>query len=492
MEKYLDKDFRIKIIKDIKSPENISRKKKSYKEFDCYMDNLKRYVDDAIVTQFSAKTKSMMPVVASINLVKRIIDQQSTIYLEPPERVFIGTIDDDQVTFLRWLYKDLGFDSKSLKAERIFNLQNQTHVYFRIVNNRILMQPIYAHNLDVVESSDNPEEAEAYIISNFDKSDMVASDKINQIIADNDDFKKSLERYTIWTEDYNFVFDGNGDIVGDPEDVYNPLGIIPIVEVSNTKDFTYFPANGSNLINFCIDYNVALSDLMFISRLQGFAQGVISGDKEVLDKMTSVEFGAAHIIKLANSPDGNPTKMEFIQRGSDIQGSIQAIEVLLSTFLTSKGIDPKVVTGKGDALRYSSGIERLLAMVERFEAAKSSFDLFQNYEMRSLEIIKAILNTYNGNRNVLDPRYFISLPDDLSIQVNWRRPELVQSETDKVNILKQKLESGLISPIEAIQFDRNLSRDEAEKVYNRILLDNGLIPEVENNLDNNLYIEEET
>jgi uncharacterized protein YaaR (DUF327 family) len=85
---FLNVEVRKKILEDIRSEENKARKRKSLKEFDCFTDNLKKYVDQAITSQFSAKTKSMMPVVSSINLVKRIVDQMSTIYMGKPERTF--------------------------------------------------------------------------------------------------------------------------------------------------------------------------------------------------------------------------------------------------------------------------------------------------------------------------------------------------------------------------------------------------------------------
>jgi hypothetical protein len=344
-----------------------------------------------------------------------------------------------------------------------------------LVNGKFLIQPLYLHNLDVVESEDNPEVGEAYIISNFDKINEVDSDQVNQIIADKDDYKRSLERYTLWSKDYNFIFDGNGKIVGDEQDVNNEIKIIPIVDLALTKDFTYFVQDGGSLVNFAIDYNVALSDLMFISRLQGFAQGAVSGDKDVLDKMTTVEMGPAHLIKLANSPDGNPTKLEFIQRGSDIQGSIEAIEILLSNFLTSRGIDPKVISGKGESVSYSSGVERLLAMIERFEASRANFDLFGWYEKKSYEIIKAYVNTYNGKTDILDSDYQTAIPEDSEISVKWSRPELVQGEQERVDLLTKRVEAGLISKVEAIMIDRQIPREEAEKVV-KIIAEDAIIP----------------
>jgi hypothetical protein len=485
MADFLSVSGRKAILADIRSEENKARKRQSLKEFNCLTDNLKKYVEEAITSQFSANTKKMMPIVSSINLVKRIVDQQSSVYAGKAVRVYEGLSEEGKAQ-LDQLYSDCSFDAKSLKMEKIFNLQSQSHQYIRLVNGKFLVQPLYLHNIDVIESDLNPEIAEAYIISNFDKLEDVESDQINQIIADKDDYKRSLERYTLWSKEYNFIFDGNGQIVGESNDIKNEIGIIPIIDISSQKDFTYFAQVGSSLVDFAIDYNVGLSDLMFISRLQGFAQGAVSGDKEVLDKMTSVEMGPAHLIKLPNSPEGQPTKLEFVQRGSDIQGSIQALEILLSNFLTSKGIDPKTISGKGESIKYNSGVERLLAMIERFEAARSNYDLFKWYESEAYNIFSNYIRAYTGTK-LIDPMYKIAIPENSSISVTWQRPELIQSDSDKVLTLKQKIELGIMSKIEAIAQDRDISKEEAEEVYTQIIAENigGMDFEVQESKESN-------
>jgi hypothetical protein len=442
----------------------------------------------------------MMPMISSINLVKRITDQVSSIYNIPPDRSFVGLTKDSEEV-IKSIYSDMSIDNKMMRSNRFYSLQGQNHIYVKLVDNKINLVTLLNHNIDAIPSEEDPEKAECYVIANFDRYDYVNAPNsnmfnsktgftgssnagyldqalTNSIIADNTDYKAALHRYTFWSNDYNFVCNGHGEIVGeDKEDLSNPLGVIPIIDVSQFKDYTYFVEQGSSTVEFCIDYNVALSDLMFITRLQGFAQGIISGDKEVLDKMTTIQLGPTHIIKLPTNPiTGKETKLEFANRGSDIKGSQESLNMLLANFLSSRGIDPKTISGTADGQKFTSGFDRLLSMIDRFEASRSDYDLFSNVEKIIYNIVKAYVNLYSGTE-FLDRKYYTSIPDGSYVSVSYKKPELIQSDSEKVDTVIKKLENNLQSRVEAIMEIRGVDRQKAEEIYQVIKQDNGLLVE---------------
>jgi hypothetical protein len=490
--------IRKNIIESINSEDNKKRKATSLRQYRCYSDNLDQYVQERLLQSFSKETFQMMPMISSINLVKRITDQTSSIYNMPPERSFTE-LSKEQEDTVKKIYSDISADNKMMRSNRFYNLQGQNHVYVKLVDGKFNFVTLLNHNIDAIPSEDDPEKAECYVIANFDRHNYTKSPNNyssnsktgfmgtsdagylnpalnNSVIADNQDYKASLDRYTFWSAEYNFVCDGNGEIVGeDKTDILNALGMIPIVDVSQFKDYTYFVEQGSSTVEFCIDYNVALSDLMFITRLQGFAQGIISGDKEVLDKMTTIQLGPAHIIKLPSSPiTGKETKLEFANRGSDIKGSQDSLNMLLANFLSSRGIDPKTISGTTDGQKFTSGFDRLLAMIERFEASRSDYDLFETVEFQIYEIIKKYLSVYSGTE-FLDKAYAVSIPEGSEISVSFKKPELIQSDTEKVDTVIKKIENGLQSRVEAIMEIRGVDRLKAEEISKAIQIDNGLV-----------------
>lgn len=507
---YSLKQDRKKIIDLIKGDSNKKRKATSLRQFRCYSDNLDQYVQERLLQSFSEETFRMMPVISSINLVKRITDQSSSVYNMPPSREF-SNLSDETKAIVNQIYLDGQFDNKMMRANRFYTLQGQNHLYVKLVDGKIQLVPLLQHNIDAIPTTDNQEVADAYVIANFDRqfynqspysynqvsktgfrgtsdAGYISPNYTNTAIADSEDYRSTVERYTFWSSEFNFICDGNGDLIDDSGDVSNPIEINPIVDIYQYKDFTYFVEQGSGVVEFCIEYNVALTDLMFISRLQGFAQACVSGDKEVLDKMTAVQLGPAHIIKLPNSPvDGHPTKMEFLNRGSDIKGSQDSLEMIISNFLTSRGVDPKTISGKGDSQKFSSGTERLLAMIDRFESSRADYDLFKNVESQVYNVVKSYIAKYSGT-SFLDKKYWCKIPDDSEVTVIFKRPELVQGDSEKADTVIKKLDNGLMSKVEAVMELRGVNREMAEQILAKIQEDNaeylaGFSDDVDNSVD---------
>ena len=80
MGNWLDINYRKSVISEIKGEENKRRKAESLKQFEIFNDRMDQYVVEYLKKQFSAATVREMPVVSSINLPKRIVTQEASIY----------------------------------------------------------------------------------------------------------------------------------------------------------------------------------------------------------------------------------------------------------------------------------------------------------------------------------------------------------------------------------------------------------------------------
>jgi hypothetical protein len=101
-------------------------------------------------------------------------------------------------------------------------------------------------------------------------------------------------------------------------------------------------------------------------------------------------------------------------------------------------------------------------MMEKFEATRSDFNIYENAEKQIFKIVKAYLNTYSGT-DVL--KYKIApLSDDADITIVYEEPEMIETEADEISLIEKKLDLGLISKVEAIMEDRDVPREEAEKI----------------------------
>lgn len=452
---------RKQVVTDIKSFENVRRKAKSLKEYEIYNDNALPYVRDALTSQLSKQTADQMPIISNLNVAKAIVQNEANIYTDEPKRSYENITDADQAV-LEDLYSEYGFNSMFAKANKYFKLRNQTFIQVVPKDKSLKLRVLHAHNVDVIPDELDPETAYAYIISSFDKAiyNRNGQDNINQVIADADDYKSSLERYQVWTKDYVFTMNGKGDLV--TEVMPNEIGVLPFVDVCKDKDFEFFVHMGQALTDFTIDYNVAWSDLLYIARMQGYSVGVLSGDANLVPQ--NLIIGPNRFLFLPQNPSNPESKLtlDFKSPTPNIADSLKAIEALIATFLTTRGIDSKAIQSTNGAhTSYSSAIERLLAMIDQFRASKEDFDLFKCVESDIHEIVIRYLALLSGTE-FLDPEYNVSqgiLSSELSVQ--YHRPEMIETKAEQLANAQLKINLGIADAVSVLAEIDEISEDQA-------------------------------
>jgi hypothetical protein len=447
------------IINEIESQENKQRKGVSLAETEIYNDKIYPHVERYLSSFYAKETIKEMPIYASINLAKRIVDQEASLYRSAPLRTFEG-ISEQQIETVNQVYKDLKMDQNLLKSNRAFKLQGQNHIELVPFKGKLQARVLLNHHLDAIPLEDNPEIAQGYVLSGFDRSQFLErQDATDEKIADKADYKSVLRRYAFWTESENFIVDGQGNLLS--QDTVNPLGMLPIVEVSTFKDFTYWLERGTAITDFTIQFNAAMTDIAHIVRMQGFAQAWYRGPIDLLPE--SIVIGPNHILKLPIDPN-NPVDSEFgfANPSPDLNGSLAFPQTLLSSFLTSRGLSPKLVTGTGEGQQYTSGLDRLLAMIERFEASQFDMEVYRNAEEKLFKLILRYLNTYAGTE-LLNYSWSNVNEDNASLSIQYAQPQAIMSEQEKLDAIARKKELGLMSDRDAIMEYYGIGDDAAEE-----------------------------
>lgn len=465
---YLNELVTKKLADEIGGAENVERKNISLKQFEVYMDRMLPYVKYYLEQFYNEEDIKSVPVISSINLARRITNQEASIYNCPPERTFIG-VSEDQAKVLKQIYADMEVDAMMKKSNVYYKLQSQNNIQVLPIKGKLRMRVLLNHHFDVVPDSNMPEVADAYILSGYDKAIRLPmlneiSDGENQVIAEVDDYKQGLQLYSLWSDDFNFIFNSFGKIIS--VETANPIGIKPFIDVAPAKDFEFFVRQGSSVTDFTIQFNAALTDMSQIVRMQGFAQAYMIASEDMMP--VSLKVGPMIAIKMPVNPNQPEVRPEFgfAQPSADISGSMGYLESLIALFLSSRGIDPKSVTTKGDASTYTSGMERLLAMIEKFEASRTDFAIYENAEKKLFDIVKAYVNTYAGT-DVL--QYSIApISESAAVEIKFEEPEMVETEMDKLTEIEKKLDLGLISKVEAIAEDRDIPVEEAQKIKDQM------------------------
>lgn len=487
------------IIQEIESDENKRRKAEHAKRHDVYNDHQRPHVLAALLNEFSQKTVSEMRTCTSINLSRRMVDEMASIYKRPPVRDIelqdqggAETEADQEIkTSIEDLYSDFRVNVALKRANQKFKLHDQCCIQVLPKDGKLILRVLAPHQYDVIPDPMNPEEALAYVISTFDRglldsitsrgSDIqgtemgskneVASSGTDEVIADQDDYQSTLKKYIIWTAEEILLVSSQGKILSrDP----NPIKILPFIDVAQDKDFEYWVRRGSGVVEFAIDYSTALSDTVNTNRLQSYAQAVITAEA-VPD---SVTVGPNHILFLKLDPSRPEMKpsFEFVSPQPDMKSSLELLDRLLNYFMTSRGIDPKAVSGDGKTATYASGLERLLAMIDRFEASADDVDLFTCVEYELFELLRAWYTAIRGTA-LLDQEYdFGEWPEDAEMSVKFAQPQMIRTESDKEASVVYRLENSLMSRVEAIEELRGVSKEEAQKIADEIDRDGTRIP----------------
>lgn len=516
----LDIDYRKKLIQEIKSDENKQRKIVSYKKQNMQNDNFYQYVVEHLESKLDPETVKELEVFADINLQKRVSKSEASIYTRIPERKFF--VGDKEIDKMAEVYDEMGANTVLKKANVSYKYQDQCAIQIYPESQKLKSRVLLPHHYDVVPMENNPEKAFAYIISNFDNTsrDRIRKrnektgfsqgdkyrDQVNQEIGDYDDSKLADERFWWWSDELNFVTNGKGEILdketyeviaGEIEEtdpnVESPLKeykCLPFIDVATEKDFEFWVRSGDVLYDATVRYNVILTSEFQTVEMQGHAQPYYKGDAEHMPE--NVRIGVDKMIYIPINPN-NPTQAEFgfANPGSDLGGIREFRESYLSAFLSSRGLDTSTISGTSNATKSTSGVEKMLQMIEKFEASEDDFALFKKVEKQYAQITACWIISLKGERQdgelILDDKYQkvpVSDPKDVKAVTEFTKPELAKTEMEQLDIVEREIEMGVSSRVHYLMDEKGMTEKQAIEYIQKVDEYEGLVkPENDNDED---------
>ncbi len=479
---------RLAVINSINdNEENKGRKRRSLKEYRIFQNRIRQYVVEKLNSEFDVDTVAEMPIVDSINISRRVVKQQATIYQEAPKRTFTN-LSPEQEEVVRLIYRDLKLDQKLLKSNELYKLQYQNLIQILPFEGRLELRVFKQHEYDALPDPAFPERAYGYVISTFDRTGLLntfsdqsptgdngisqsrspsKSDELNQKIADQDDYKSTLHLYNVWTKEFmeapalNFVMNSKGVLVTSTDEALNPLGdFLPFVDVAQNKDWTYYVTYENSDTDFTVDWNALWTDVRYITRMQGWSQAVLSGDADLM--VQTMRVGPSRILKIPQKENSDiETKFEFVSPSPDLMGTLEVARTQLANYLSSKGLDTSIIADKPETNTYNSGIERMLALIEKFEVTRDDFNLYQNVEQDIYKIVKRWHNVLRDTDQLDDKYKTAELPEDSEVIVEFARPEMIKTDAEKLEVFAKKEELGLMSSVMYVMEEKGMSEEEA-------------------------------
>jgi hypothetical protein len=459
-------------------------------------DNFYQYVKEYLESKLDPETVKELHIFSDVNLQKRISKSESGIYKNPPQRTF--TINDQAVDEFKDIYDKMNINTVLRRANEAYKYQDQCAIQIYPDMGKLCARVLLPNHYDVIPNEKNPEIADAYIISNFDNTDQDKirredektgfsqgdkyRDGVNQSIGDWDDPKLKDERFYFWSKDYHFVMNGKGEILDketmepinyQPEpfdvNVISPIiehQCLPFIDVSSAKDFEYWVRSGDVLYNATIKYNVILTSEFQTVEMQGHAQPYYKGDAEHMPE--NVRIGVDKMIFIPVNPNNEVnSEFGFANPGSDLSGIREFRESFLKTFLSSRGLDVSIISGESSMQKASSGVEKMLQMIEKFEASQEDFSLFKGVENELIGITACWIKSLYGERIdgelILGEDYQINIADprDVYANVEFEKPQMIKTEMECLEVAEKEIEMGVSSRVHYLMDHKGMSEDEA-------------------------------
>lgn len=499
----LDPAVRKRIIEDIKGTENTARKNEMYKRYQCYKDQTFRYVQMELFKQFDASTvHEMSYCLSNIAIVRKVIDKLARVYKYGVEReVFLNDKESKESTAaLKGAVDESDANRKLKKCNRYFKLFKNTVMYIRPTPvsgdadalKCIKMDPLPPYLYDVVEVEDDREKPMVYVLSDFSPAKdsatgnpvqavvpgtdgrggntvnafIVKGDGIDQSIADTPGDEKS-KGYVFWSDKYHFVCNDKGDIIGGPEDKLNPINELPFVNYAEDQDGSFWAIGGNDLTDGAVLMNSMITNILHIGVTQGFAQIVATGK----DFPKNAKVGPNKIIFLHQQEgDPNPT-FEYKNSNPPLDELRALVEMYVALLLTTNNLSTSgVASNLNGGAQFPSGIAMMIDKAESMEDVEDQRQIFVDNEPCVWELYAKWYALLVSRKELVEEQAKYPVPVEFDLRVKFSKPVAIESEKERLEVLKIKKDLGIISMVDMIKAENpELTDKEAEEKLMKIL-----------------------
>lgn len=508
----LNPDVRKQIIAEIEGNENKARKHEAFKRYQVYKDETDYFVIQMLLKQFSEDTvREMSYAISNISLTRKVIDKLARVYASGVDR----TLDNDADTEkLNELEKELEFDSNMKTLNRYLKLQRNTALYVKPCleleddgseKYKIRLNPLSPYLYDVVEDYYDRKEPMVYILSNYDidgsyytnldagsaavrfggiSSPVIKPSKgdgTDQAIADEkeDEGKdQQTKQYVWWSDKYHFTTQGadiidtaTGQVIEvtsiDDTRILNPIEEKPFVNFAVDQDNSFWAKGGKDLTNGSITVNSLITNYHHIGVYTSFGQMVMTGKK--LPKQ--VPIGPTTIIQLEYE-EGEPVPtFDFKNSGAPLIDLMKMVEMYVAMLLTTNnlstsGVSTQLEGSQGGAV---SGIALMIDKAESMEDVQDQRQIFIDNEPEIWDLVNKWLMYYSADGSLCEDFEGLVLPEDFELKLEFREPQSIMSEKEKLENIEKRKTIGLNTMVELIKMDQpSLEDKQAEEKLAKI------------------------
>ncbi|MFC1505206.1 hypothetical protein ACFL5W_01685 [Thermodesulfobacteriota bacterium] len=408
-----------------------ARKVEAAKRLNFYHDSQLERLSEQLDQLFSDPS-SMVQV--SLNIVKKVINNLSMVYSQPPTRTLDGP-EKDQKLYAEIL-EQCAFDVKMKQAQRYTKLL-KTILIRPVWRNDKIDLDLITGNLADVKCGDSPEILEAVLITNYGTSE-----------------KPEDITYSFWTEDVWKKLDYRGNAIESQPNPYEILPFIPLFDYSPPSSAFWLPG-GEDLISQQEAINLKLTDLLHLLSTQSFGVGYIKGS----EGGGTLKVDPGSLVQL-----GENGEIGFEAQQARIEEVVNAIDKLIKWGCISHGLSAASMSTDPQE---ASGLSKIVDNRELAEIRQDDIALFRSYEMQIFEVLRVVWNTHSTQK----------LSEQATLSIDFADPRQKVSATEQAQADDLKIAQGVLSPVDVIMRDNPdlESREDALAALLKIKEENKLL-----------------
>lgn len=476
----LDIKTRKAIIDEIKSDGNMSRKRKAYKRYECYKDEVSKYVQEQILKQFDPVTvQEMHWSISNINVTRKVTDKLSRVY----SNGVVRTVGEEKQANedIDNIGKALAVDTKMKQLNRFLKLQKNLTMFVKPYKCKelgaekwsIRLEPLNPYLYDLLEDANDRESPIGYVLSDYitsgtayvsgTEASTVAQAGRNSNVpvrytgdsqaAAKDDDSEDKSEYVFWTDKYHFTCNCKGDLINDQsQQNLNPIGQKPFVNFAIDQDGCLWAKGGDDLVDGSILINSMITFTNHIGVTQGYGQFWAKGAN--LPQTIKTGPNKAILLKTESKDDPEPA-IGFANANpqlAELRNLIEMYVALLLTTnnLTTKGVSLKLEGGQSPA----SGVALILDKAESLEDVQDQQQIFHDKEPEMWDIIIKWLNLYGSKKLLTKDLQDLTIPKTIEgLRLKFNEATPIMSESEKLANLKLRKDLGINTMIELIMKD---------------------------------------
>lgn len=355
--------------------------------FNIYEGDLLTYVLQDLARQFSAESfEQVKHRAAPINVLNRLIEKLSGLYLEPPVREIEGSVNEEgDEELLHWYENALDVNSVMTSGDEFYNLFKTTWVepYFDPSTGKPGLRTIPSNQFIV--ASKNPVDPTKpthfmKLMGYLEREKYMGGDKTET---------RNCQIFWAYTDTEFLIFDDQGDVVTElmnrPDIAAlggsNPYGALPGVYINRSKHCLH-PLPDSDTLAMTKIIPILLSDVNFATMFQSFS---ITYGIDIDSTNLKMSPNAFWSFKSDPATKSEP-KIGTIKPEVDSDKILSLVKAQMAMWMQSRGIKPGSM-GELSAEDMASGISKVIDQVDTSEVRQKQVPVFKNAESQLWDLI---------------------------------------------------------------------------------------------------------